>query len=242
VISQAQSANERSKRFHTCNMNTLTSGLHAAGEGIGQGVGGVASIWHKAVTPSQGTDDKARDPPESDDTGKDPAATKKSEDASSPASGSVPTTAEHGGGLFHSVTTGITSGANFIFSPTAGALTSSTTLVRDATAEGFSIGQKVAKSGLDMGTNVVTGTASFTGTALGGVISTAAETSGAVFEPVGSGLKAVQGLDKLGHGVDAIKGLAVGAVSQVSLLTTKALNMSGKVQSFAFPKSLRLTL
>ena len=57
----------------------------------------------------------------------------------------------------------------------------------------------------------------------------AAETSGAIFEPVGSGLKAVESLTKLGQGVEAINGLGIGAVNQVSALTLKALNMSGKV-------------
>lgn len=223
-------------------MNTLTSGLNTAGEGIGKGVGGITSGIGKGVggvgkALGQGAKGNG-DPPSRDDSGKDSRPAKPHGDASGPASGTAPpaaSTEEHhggsSGGFFHSITSGVTSGASFILAPTADAMKSGATLARDATTEGFSIGQKIAKSGLDVGSNVVTGTASFTGTALNGVISTAAETSGAAFEPIGSGLKTIQGLDKLGQGMDAINGLAVGAVSQVSQLTTKALNMSGKVKA-----------
>jgi hypothetical protein len=132
-------------------------------------------------------------------------------------------------GLFSSITSGVISGASSILVPTADVLKSSATLAQD----GLSIGQKVAHSGLDIGANVATGTATIAGTALGGVVTQAAETSGDVFEPVGSGMKAIVGLHKLGglgRGVDAINGLPMGAIRQVTELTSKALTMSGKVR------------
>ena len=109
-------------------------------------------------------------------------------------------------------------------------MTSGAAITHDAVTGGFSIGQKVLKSGLDAGTNVVSGSASLAGTALGGVISAASETSGAVFEPVTSGLKTIHGLEELGKGINAINGLSLGAVRQVSQFTMKAINMSGKVR------------
>ena len=126
--------------------------------------------------------------------------------------------------------TTLTSGATTLLAPTTYVAKSGASLARDATSAGLSIGSKVAHSGLDISVNVATGTASLAGTALGGVVAAAAETSGVVFQPVGSGLKALEGLDRLGEqGVQAINGLSLGAVRKVSEMTTKALNMSGKV-------------
>jgi hypothetical protein len=130
------------------------------------------------------------------------------------------------GGIFH----GISSGTTAFLAPTADFAKSGAAIVRDSTSAGLSIGQNIAQSGLDLGTNVATGTASFAGTALEGVVSAAAEASGAVFEPVGSGLRAIQGLDKLGQGVETINGLSLGAVRQVGSLTTKALSMTAMVR------------
>jgi len=131
-----------------------------------------------------------------------------------------------GGGLFNL----ISSGAATVFAPAAAVAGSGAALVRDSTLAGMSIAQHVGQSGLDMGVNLATGTATFAGTALGGVVEAASETSGAVFEPVGSGLRAIEGLEKLGQGVNMINGLPLGAVRQVRTLTTKALNMSGMVR------------
>jgi hypothetical protein len=140
---------------------------------------------------------------------------------------SDPKAAGAGGGVFNSISSGVTA----VIAPTADVAKSGATLARDSTNAGISIGQKIAKSGLDMGANVATGAATFTGTALEGVIVAAAETSGAVFEPIGSGLKAIEGLDKLGQGVETINGLSLGAIRQVGSLTAKSLNMSGMVRS-----------
>ena len=110
------------------------------------------------------------------------------------------------------------------------------TTTRDITTAGLSIGSSVARSGLDASANVVSltaGTASLAGTALGAVVTAAADTSGAVFEPVTSGLKTLKALeefDHLKHGVDTINGLSLAAVKRVSDLTTKALKTNGKVR------------
>jgi hypothetical protein len=85
-----------------------------------------------------------------------------------------------------------------------------------------------ANSHRDTGTNVITGTGNLTGTALGGIISVAAESSGArrcfKVEPVTCGLRTIHGLEKLGKGIEAINGLSIGVVKQVSQLTIKAIN------------------
>ena len=108
--------------------------------------------------------------------------------------------------------------------------TGTASLIRNATDAGVSIGIKVAQSGLDMSADVVAGTSSLAGTALGGIVAAAAETTSTVFEPVGAGIKTLEGLNQLGmHGVEAINGLSVAAVRKVSELTREALNMDGKV-------------
>ncbi|KAF8578126.1 hypothetical protein K439DRAFT_1362995 [Ramaria rubella] len=122
------------------------------------------------------------------------------------------------------------------FGGTSG-VTSSVSSIGSLTNQGLSIGQNVAKSGLDMGANIVTGTASLTGTALGGVIGAAAETTDAVFLPVNAGLTTLAGLDKLGKGFETVNGLSIGAVRKFNELTTKAvnLNMSGMTPTFFDP-------
>jgi hypothetical protein len=140
---------------------------------------------------------------------------------------SMPLSFFKGSGFASSITTSI-------FAP----VKSGAAVSHDALKGGFAIGQNVLRSGLDAGTNVVTGTANLAGTALGGVISAASESSGAVFEPVTSGLTTIRGLEELGKGIEAINGLSIGAVKQVNQLTMKAINMSGKVQSMLFGSSL----
>ncbi|KAJ7611169.1 hypothetical protein FB45DRAFT_1037506 [Roridomyces roridus] len=85
------------------------------------------------------------------------------------------------------------------------------------------------KSGLDFGVGVVGGTADLAGTALGGIVNTAAETSGKVLEPVGSGLKAIEGFGELGavQGMQKINGLLVSAVQQVGSWTMQGLMVLG---------------
>jgi hypothetical protein len=220
---------------NTSHMDTLTSGLHKAGESVESGIQEITSGISKgfqglgsAMHISGGDHDN--DPKSAGDSNNEREGTA-DKDKSKPASTTAQTPAaeqstDHGlGGTFNTITSGFTS----IFTPTADVLTAGAALSRNAANDGVAIGKKIAKSGLDMGSNVVTGTATLSGTALGGVISISSDTSGAVFEPVGSGLKTIEGLDKLGKGVEAINGLSLGAIRQVGQLTTKALHMDGKV-------------
>jgi hypothetical protein len=128
----------------------------------------------------------------------------------------------------NTATSGFTTSMNF----TSDLAKNGAQLASDAANAGASISQTVAKSGLDMTVGVVGGTADLAGTAIGGIVNTAAETAGKAFEPVASGLMAVEGFDKLGEGLRAINGLPVGAVQQVGKLTMQALNMSGKTPTF----------
>lgn len=130
------------------------------------------------------------------------------------------------GTSFTSATTsGLTSGLNF-----------TSDLVTSTSKAGLSISQTVAQSSLDFSIGVVGGTADLAGTAIGGIVNTAAETSGKVFEPVVSGLKAVEGFEKLGEtvgdGLNVINGLPIAAAQQVGRWTMQAANMSGKTPTF----------
>jgi hypothetical protein len=223
-------------------METLIGELKKTGDSVGQGVGRVATGIGKGLEEGghvlqQGLGGGPASTHHNADASERPIdttkvasdTTKGTSQVSSDSAGQAQETAAGGsqsGGLF----TTLFSGASAILAPTADIAKSGAALARDSATAGLSIGQKVAKSGLDMGANVATGTAAMTGTALGGVVAAAAETSGAVFEPIGSGLKAIEGLDKLGQGVETINGLSLGAVRQVSSLTRKSLNMSGVVR------------
>ncbi|KAJ7699635.1 hypothetical protein B0H17DRAFT_1049098 [Mycena rosella] len=126
---------------------------------------------------------------------------------------------------------GVSSGFKGAGDAAGGALQSGAGLIGDVTKSGLHIGETVAKTGLDMTGSVVTGTVGLAGTAVGGVVDMAAETSGAVFEPVVAGLRSVEGLQGLADNLEKINGLPMAAVKEVSSLTFKAMNMSGKVSS-----------
>jgi hypothetical protein len=57
----------------------------------------------------------------------------------------------------------------------------------------------------------------------------ASATTGAVFDPVANGLKAIEGLEGLGEGVDAINGLSTKALQGVASVTKEALQVAGRV-------------
>ncbi len=143
-----------------------------------------------------------------------------------------------GGGIGGSIASGFygvgnvfTTGASTIINPAIDASKYSAGFIQSASSTGFSIGRQVAKTGLNVTTNVVTGTADLAGTAVGGVVVLAAETSGKVFQPVASGLKAIDGLQALGEGLEKVNGLPLAAVKQVGTWTVKAMNMSGVVST-----------
>ena len=211
-------------------MNAFTSGFTKTTDALGKGVGGIASGLGDILgqgTATQGSAD-SKDDGQGIRVGSHTPPNLSAADESPPATQQV----KHGG-LFGNITSSVTAGASAVMAPTADAAKSGVALARDATGAGLTIGHHIAKSGLDIGSDVVAGTASLTGTALGGVVAAAADTSGVVFQPIGSGLKAIEGLEGLGklgeQGVEAINGLSLGAVRKVSELTKKALNMSGKV-------------
>ncbi|KAJ7196975.1 hypothetical protein GGX14DRAFT_671435 [Mycena pura] len=104
--------------------------------------------------------------------------------------------------------------------------------VGDVTKTGLSIGEKVARTGADMTGNVLVSTVGLAGTAIGGVVNAAAETSGKVFEPVAAGLRSIEGLEGLADSLEKINGLPVAAVKQVGAWTIQAINMAGKTPTF----------
>ncbi|KAK0460021.1 uncharacterized protein EV420DRAFT_246831 [Desarmillaria tabescens] len=143
------------------------------------------------------------------------------------------------GGIGNSIASGFygvgnvfTSGASTIVNPAFDASKYTAGFIRNTSSTGFSIGRQVAKTGLSVTTNVAIGTADLAGTAVGGVVTLAADTSRKVFEPVASGLKAIDGLQVLGEGLEKVNGLPIAAVKQVGTWTVKAMNMSGVTPTF----------
>ncbi|KAG7444148.1 uncharacterized protein BT62DRAFT_900581 [Guyanagaster necrorhizus] len=125
-----------------------------------------------------------------------------------------------------------TSGASTIVNPAVDASKYSAELIQNASSTGFSIGRQVAETGLNVTANVVTGTADLAGTAVDGVIVLAANTSGRVFEPIASGLKAIDGLQFINEGLEKVNGLPLAAVKQVGTWTVQAMNKSGVTPTF----------
>jgi hypothetical protein len=57
-----------------------------------------------------------------------------------------------------------------------------------------------------------------------------------VFDPVANGLKAIEGLEGLGEGIDTINGLSTKALQEVASGTKNALAVAGKVGCFITPR------
>ena len=91
------------------------------------------------------------------------------------------------------------------------------------------IEENTRDKGISSMTGIITGTADMTGAAVTSAINASIETSGKVFQPVNSGLKAVEVLESLGEGIDNLNGLSMDAVKQVNISTRKAMNMGGTV-------------
>ena len=91
------------------------------------------------------------------------------------------------------------------------------------------IEENTGDKGISSMTGFITGTADMTGVAVTSAINASIETSGKVFQPVNSGLKAVEVLESLGEGIDNLNGLSMDAVKQVNISTRKAMNMGGTV-------------
>ena len=91
------------------------------------------------------------------------------------------------------------------------------------------IEENTGDKGISSMTGFITGTADITGAAVTSAINASIETSGKVFQPVKSGLKAAEVLESLGEGIDNLNGLSMDAVKQVNISTRKAMNMGGTV-------------
>lgn len=211
-------------------MSFLQKPLGALGDGVkqtggfvgntvntaGQGVSSGLSSATGAFNPNKEQLNTQPDPSKPDPATTTPKTGTDSQPQQPPQSGG-------GGGGIGGVLGGIGGGIN-------SAVTTGVGSIGDITSAGFDIGKNVAKTGLNVTSNVAIGTADLAGTAIGGVVNLAAETSGKVFEPVASGLKAIDGLQGLGEGLEYVNGLPVQAVREVGGWTVKAMNMSGKVR------------
>ncbi|KAH8826946.1 hypothetical protein DL96DRAFT_1710101 [Flagelloscypha sp. PMI_526] len=140
--------------------------------------------------------------------------------------------AKHRQSVFGTLGGGISSGIKGAGNFVASGAQSGVGILGDVTKSGLHVGQTVAKTGLDLTASVVVGSVGLAGTAVGGVVNLAAETSGAVFEPVTAGLRSIEGLQSVANGLEKINGLPMAAVKEVSSLTFKAMNMSGRTPTF----------
>ncbi|KAF7982600.1 hypothetical protein HWV62_27626 [Athelia sp. TMB] len=231
-------------------MNTFTNGFKQTTGGLVDGVGGIASGVGQGVSSITGQgrtshdDIRKPDAPANIGNASNSAQIDNSDQVQSQQPQEAQPEQSKGGFMggvtsgFSAVGNGIQGGASAVGGGVVLVGKSGGALVSGAASAGANIGQTVAKGGFDLGQNVVGGVADLTGTALGGVVDLAVQTSGAVFEPVGAGLKTLDGLQELaGPGVDFINGLPMGAVREFASLTTKALNMSGKTPTFFDPNA-----
>ncbi|KAL1685857.1 hypothetical protein GGG16DRAFT_97456 [Schizophyllum commune] len=237
------------------------NGLNAGVRGVGSVASAGASIFNPSTqkeeqqapeqhpagsaSPSQPPAEQSVDPtaPAAQKTGQQ--TTQQVPELATNAQASQPQQAESKGfvsGLTSGVTSlggnvghGLTTGASAVVNPAVQAGQLGGQFVQSVSSAGFDIGKGVAKTGANVTTGVVKGTVDLAGTAVGGIVNTAAETSGKVFQPIASGLKAVEGLQALGEGLEKVNGLPMAAVSQVSTLTMKAMNMSGVTPTFFDP-------
>ncbi|KZV65252.1 hypothetical protein PENSPDRAFT_587151 [Peniophora sp. CONT] len=88
---------------------------------------------------------------------------------------------------------------------------------------GFQLAATLSKTGLDLQKNVVGSVGAIGGTAIDGVAVTM--TTGAVFDPISSTLKSIEGLEGLGEGLDKINGLSTEALRAVADTTKKAIKL-----------------
>ena len=162
-----------------------------------QGAQGVASIGNTvAGTVKPDSKEEAQAPPENAQRSTEPKDTSIVENQ--------PTGNAITSGL-NTVGNAFSSGASSVWNPAVSASKAGAGFLQDIGSQGLAIGQKVAQTGADVTSNVVMGTADLAGTAVGGIITAAADTSGKVFEPVASGLKAIDGLQGLGEGLEKVR-------------------------------------
>ncbi|KAF8184056.1 hypothetical protein K438DRAFT_2020424 [Mycena galopus ATCC 62051] len=105
-------------------------------------------------------------------------------------------------------------------------------------SSGLEIVAHLSKDALDLERNVVSGVTSLGGTAVGGVITAVTTTTGVVFDPVGTALKSLDGLETLSSGLDKINGLSTKALRGIREMTEKALSLklaNGRTPTFFDP-------
>ncbi|KAF9037841.1 hypothetical protein BDZ89DRAFT_1219708 [Hymenopellis radicata] len=194
--------------------STVGKGVSDLGKGVGKGVGDVGKGVGQGVSyvASQG----ARGQP---DTTQD--TTQVPQPSPGPATRS---SAEGSQTLFGSLGKGITDAGR-----------QGTNLLGQGFSSGFEIAGHLSKNTLDLQKNVAASIGSIGGTAIDAVVTAASATTGAVFNPVANGLKAIEGLEGLGEGVDQINGLSTKALQGLASATKDALAVAGKPPTFFDP-------
>lgn len=213
----------------------LKSTTNTVGDGVkqgGQGVTDTATSAGSAINPTQTKDEPSADSPKPSDSA--PSAPNPTDSAPS-----TEAPKESSGGFASGLTKGLgsvgntlSSGATTVTNPAVEAGKAGGGFLKDTTSAGADIGKSVADTGTNATTGVAGGTADLTGTAVGSIVQTAADTTGKIFQPVASGLKAIEGLQSLGENLEKVNGLPIGAIRQVSTLAIKAVNMSGVVRTY----------
>ncbi|KAI0317608.1 hypothetical protein OF83DRAFT_1058384 [Amylostereum chailletii] len=103
-----------------------------------------------------------------------------------------------------------------------------TTFVGAGVSNGFQLAANLSKDAFDLQRNVVASVGCVAGTAVDGVVTAVSMTTGAVFDPIANSLKAIEGLEGLGEGLDTINGLSIQALQQVAAATKKGLALAGQ--------------
>ncbi|KAG7093272.1 hypothetical protein E1B28_006955 [Marasmius oreades] len=93
----------------------------------------------------------------------------------------------------------------------------------------------LSKTTMDLNRNVAKGVGVIGGTAVEQVVNIASSTTDNILSPIANSLKAVEGLEALGEGVDSINGLSTQALQGIASATKKALDTAGKTPTFFDP-------
>ncbi|EEB94283.1 hypothetical protein MPER_06923, partial [Moniliophthora perniciosa FA553] len=107
-----------------------------------------------------------------------------------------------------------------------------TDVVGKGFSDGFQIAGNLSKNAFDLQKNVVQGVTGLGGTAIDGVVT---RYDRCCFRSNANSLKAIEGLEGLGEGVDAINGISTKALQGVASVTKEALQVAGKPPTFFDP-------
>ncbi|KAL0581767.1 hypothetical protein V5O48_000244 [Marasmius crinis-equi] len=192
-------------------------GVGEVGKGVGKGVGEIGKgVGIGGKDESSNPANTTNQPQQS--TNDQSAPEKKDNEAGQPQS--APENTSSGGGI---------GGA---LSGIGGSATKGLGVVGNAGAD---IAGSLSKASVDLNRSVVKGVGTIGGTAVDGVINVATTTTDGVLSPIANNLKAIEGLEALGEGVDSINGISTDALQSLSKAAKGAIEAAGKTPTFFNP-------